>query len=108
LAAVPGRSGEEGTATGTGSPEAAAVVEVPAPRRERLVSGKTYAGSVALAEGARIELGGIVWSETTPRALLNDRILGVGAYVEGFTVVSIETERVELRKDDLTIFLSVK
>jgi hypothetical protein len=91
-----------------GGPEAAAAVEVPAPRRERLVSGKTYAGSVVLAEGARIELGGIVWSETAPRALLNDRVMGVGAYVEGFTVVSIETERVELRKDDLTIFLSVK
>lgn len=105
-AAVLGRSGDEGT--GTGSPEAATAVEVPALRPQRLVSGKTYAGSVALAEGARIELGGIVWSETAPRALLNDRVLGVGAYVEGFTVVSIETERVELRKDDLTIFLSVK
>lgn len=103
-AAVLERSLEEGT----GGPEAAAAVEVPAPRPQRLVSGKTYAGSVALAEGARIELGGIVWSETAPRALLNDRVLGVGAYVEGFTVVSIETERVELRKDDLTIFLSVK
>lgn len=88
--------------------EAPAAVEVPAPRRNRLVSGKTYAGSVTLPEGARIELGGIVWSETEPRALLNDRVLGVGAYVEGFTVGSIETERVELRKDDLTIFLSVK
>jgi hypothetical protein len=88
--------------------EGAAPVEAPVPRRGRLVPGKTYSGSVTLPEGARIELGGIVWSETEPRALLNDRILGVGAYVEGFTVGSIETERVELRKDDLTIFLSVK
>jgi hypothetical protein len=88
--------------------EAAAPAEAPAPRRDRLVSGKTYAGSVALPEGARVELGGIVWSETEPRALLNDRILGVGGYVEGFRVESIETERVALRKDELTIFLSVK
>ena len=92
----------------SGSRRAAAPVNATAPRRERLVSGKTYPGSVTLAEGARIELGGIVWSETEPRALLNDRILGVGAYVEGFMVASIETDRVELRKDSLTIFLSVQ
>ena len=91
-----------------GRVEEAPAVEAPAPRPQRLVSGKTYSGVVALPEGPRIELGGIVWSETEPRALLNDRILGVGGYVEGFTVESIETERVELRRDDVRIFLSVK
>ena len=101
--APPSRSAEARQRAGVPKP-----AEVPAPRRDRLVSGKTYAGSVTLPEGARIELGGIVWSETEPRALLNDRVLGVGAYVEGFRVGTIETERVELRKDDLTIFLTVQ
>ena len=93
---------ETAAARPAGPPEPAA------PARSRLVSGRTYSGAVELPEGARIELGGIVWSETEPRALLNDRIVAVGAYVEGFTVAGIETGRVELRKDNLTIFLSVE
>lgn len=81
----------------------------PAPRSAQgLVDGRTYAGSVTLPGGGKIELGGIVWSETEPRALLNDRIAAVGAYVEGFTVVSIGEDRVVLEKDGLTITLSVK
>jgi hypothetical protein len=71
-------------------------------------SGKTYAGSVSLPGGAKIELGGIAWSQTEPRALLNDRIAAVGAYVEGFTVTKIEQDRVALEKDGVTIFISVK
>ncbi len=68
----------------------------PAPRPEALADGKTYAGAIMLPDGARVELGGIVWSEAEPRALLNDRIAGVGAWVEGFTVARIEPERVAL------------
>ncbi|MEP6993027.1 MAG: hypothetical protein ABI968_00805 [Acidobacteriota bacterium] len=79
-----------------------------APHRTGVVSGRTYAGVVALSEGVQIELGGIVWSETEPRALINDRVMGVGSYVEGFTVSRIETDRVELQKDGVTIFLAVK
>lgn len=85
-----------------------AVEAAPAARAPRLASGRTYAGSVALSDEAKIELGGIVWSEAEPRALLNDRVLGVGGYVEGFVVTGIETDRVALRKDDLVIYLSVK
>jgi hypothetical protein len=73
-----------------------------------IVSGRTYAGSVTLPGNARIELGGIVWSEAEPRALLNDRILGTGGYVEGFTVAKIDEDRVTLEKDGVTIYLSVK
>ena len=96
----------------TGEPDvpsaASAAPEPPAPRAQALADGKTYPGSVALPGGAKIELGGIVWSETEPRALLNDRIVGVDAWVEGFTVAKIEPERVALEKDGLTIFLSLK
>jgi hypothetical protein len=73
-----------------------------------LISGKTYAGAVTLPGGARIELGGIAWSEAEPRALLNDRIAAVGAYVEGFTVSKIEQDRVALEKAGVTIFITVK
>ncbi len=102
LAVVPA---EERLSEG-GPPE----VPVPAPARPApaMANGRTYAGFVTLPGGAKIELGGIVWSETEPRALLNDRVSGVGAYVEGFTVSKIEADRVALEKDGLTIYLSLK
>ena len=81
----------------------------PAPRAPQAVAnGKTYAGSVTLPGGAKIELGGIVWSETEPRALLNDRIAAVGAFVEGYSLTKIEENRVVLEKDGVTIYVSVK
>ena len=79
----------------------------PGPPRT-IADGRSYVGSVDLPGGGRIELGGIVWSEIEPRALLNDRIVGVGAYVEGFTVSKIEEDRVALEKDGVTIFISLK
>ncbi len=81
---------------------------VPQHAAQAITNGRTYAGSVTPPGGGRIELGGIVWSEQEPRALLNDRIVAVGAYVEGFTVARIEEGRVVLEKDGLTIFLTVK
>ena len=81
----------------------------PAPRAPQAVAdGRTYAGSVTLPGGAKIELGGIVWSETEPRALLNDRIAAVGAYIEGYSLTKIEENRVALEKDGVTIYVSVK
>ena len=65
-------------------------------------------GAVDLPGGGRIELGGIVWSEDEPRALLNDRIVGTEAFVEGFTVSKIEENRVLLEKDGVTISISLK
>lgn len=69
---------------------------------------RTYAGSVTLPGGEKIELGGIAWSEEEPRALLNDRIVGVGGYVDGYAVSKIETDRVVLEKDGATIVLTVR
>ncbi len=81
----------------------------PAPRAPQAIAdGRTYAGSVTLPGGAKIELGGIVWSETEPRALLNDRIAAVGAYIEGYSLTKIEENRVALEKDGVTIYVSVK
>jgi hypothetical protein len=83
------------------------VVEVPPPPSE-LRDGRTYLRVVVLPDGSRIELGGIVWSEEEPRALLNERIVATDAYVAGFTVASIEENRVALVRDGMTIYLAIK
>ena len=82
----------------------------PAPGRPAgsLQNGHTYVGSISLSGGAKIELGGIVYSEANASALVNGRIVGTGAYIEGFTVVRIEQTRVELEGNGLTIFLSLR
>jgi hypothetical protein len=69
---------------------------------------KTYVGEVAVPDGAKIELGGIVFSETNPVALINGKVLGPGATVEEFTIVSIQPDRVELRGRGITMFLVLK
>lgn len=99
-AAPPSSSG----AAESASPGPAPVSKASGPTAD----GKTYAGTVPLPGGEKIELGGIVWSETEPRALLNDRVLGVDSYVEGYRVIKIEEDRVELEKDGLTIYVTVR
>ena len=91
------------------SAESAPAGEPVAPAAPRTIAdGRSYVGAVDLPGGGRIELGGIVWSEDEPRALLNDRIVGTGGYVEGFTVSKIEENRVVLEKDGGTISISLK
>jgi hypothetical protein len=86
-----------------------AETEPPAPSAAGAVAdGRNYVGTVSLPNGARIELGGIVWSDAEPRALLNDRIVATGDYVEGFNVAKIEEGRVVLERDGATISISLK
>jgi hypothetical protein len=61
----------------------------------------------ALADGTRIRLGGIAWSEAAPLAYLNGRLVGVGESVAGFRVARIERERVVLERagERLTVAL---
>jgi hypothetical protein len=73
-----------------------------------LADGKTYIGEVNVPDGGKIELGGIVYSETNPVALINDKVLPPGGVVEEFTVVSIKPDRVELNGRGVTIFLTLK
>lgn len=79
----------------------------PAPAATAPVNGHTYVGSIALPGGAKIELGGIVYSDSNATALVNGRPVGTGAYVEGFTIVKIEPGRLELEGNGLTIFLAL-
>jgi hypothetical protein len=71
-------------------------------------AGKSYKGKVALPDGGSLELGGIVWSEADPRALINDRVVGVGAYVQGYTIERIEEDRVVMEKDGKRITITVR
>ena len=72
------------------------------------IDTKTYVGEVTAPDGSKIELGGIVYSETNPVALINGKVLGPGATVEEFTIVSIQPDRVELRGRGITMFLALK
>jgi hypothetical protein len=73
-----------------------------------LADGKTYVGEVNVPDGGKIELGGIVYSESNPVALINDKVLPPGAVVEEFTIQSIQPDRVELRGHGVTIFVTLK
>lgn len=80
-----------------------------APPRAAVPRGpaRTYVGSFAAPNGAKIDLGGIVFSET-PVALLNGHVLPPGGMVEGLTVLSIEENRVELEGDGVHVYLALK
>jgi len=100
VAAAPRLAETMRSASASGSPE----VRAAAPPS----GGKTYHGRIALPDGGSLELGGIVWSDADPRALVNDRVVGVGAYVQGYTVERIEEDRVVLEKDGKRVTISVK
>ena len=87
-------------------PPAAAVTDGKAARGS--ADAKTYIGELTAPDGAKIELGGIVYSETNPVALINGKVLGPGATVEEFTIVSIQPDRVELRGRGITMFIALK
>jgi hypothetical protein len=73
-----------------------------------LADGRTYIGEVTVPEGGKIELGGIVYSESNPVALVNGKVLPPGGVVEEFTIVSIKPDRVELNGRGVTIFVTLK
>ncbi len=77
------------------------------PTPEPPARAKTFSGTANLPS-ARLELEGIVYAEGSPMALINGRVVAPGGYVEGYTVVRIERDRVELKGDDGTIILTLK
>ena len=48
-----------------------------------------------------IKLDGVMWDDKNPSALINGRIVGTGQNVDGWTVVKITKEYVEMKKDDV-------
>ena len=73
-----------------------------------LSDGRTYSGEVALPDGQKIVLEGIVFSETNPVALINGKVLPPGGVVEEFTIVSIKQDRVEFKGRGVTIVVTLK
>ena len=69
---------------------------------------RTYAGEAALPGGGKIVLEGIVFSEENPTALVNGRVLSQGGFVEGYEIVRIRQDRVELRGDAGNIVIALK
>lgn len=110
-------SEEPRTTPPAGAPKAtplppAAIVPGTAPAPERLArapaDGRTYFGQVPLPGGGKIELGGIVFSEESPTALVNGRVVRSGSFVEGYEVTRILPDRVELTGNGTTIFVVLK
>jgi hypothetical protein len=71
-------------------------------------AGTTYLHRAELTDGITLELGGIAWSEFGPIALLNGRAVGQGERVNGYLVVEIEPQQVELRGTVGTLFIRLK
>jgi len=68
---------------------------------------KTVTGSYTTPSGGKVELGGIVFSDS-PVALINGRVVPVGGIVDGLTVASIEEGRIELVGDGVHVYLNLR
>jgi hypothetical protein len=73
-----------------------------------LEDGKSYVRAAALPGGRKLELRGIAYSDTQPVVLINGKVLSPGEGVEGYTVVAIGPERVELKGAAGTLYLTLK
>lgn len=67
-----------------------------------------YLRSVEFADGTALELGGIVYSEASPFAYLNGRLVGVGEFVLGRRIDRIDRDKVILSGDSGEIILRLK
>jgi len=76
--------------------------------RARAAEPRSYTGELPLPGGAKITLDGIVFSDTTPVAVLNGRVVSPGAFIEGYTVSQIQPDRVELERDGTRILLKLR
>lgn len=81
---------------------------VPGGRPPAVARGRNYVREVALPSGGRLSLDGIVYSEENPAAVINGRVVRTGSFVEGFEVVRIRADRVELRDEETTIVILLK
>jgi ferric-dicitrate binding protein FerR (iron transport regulator) len=107
------RSGRANPAPGVkpDSPPAATVSAASAPgegKGKRPRDGESFSRSVSLPGGSRIELEGIVYSDTRPVALVNGKVMAPGDTVEGFTIVKISPDRIKLQDHERTISILAK
>lgn len=88
------------------APEATVAAPRAAPPARRDTG--TFLRSAEMPDGSRLELGGIVYSETNSFAYLNGRLVGVGEFVLGRRVARIDRNEVELAGSDGPIRLRLK
>lgn len=70
--------------------------------------GRSYVREAALPGGRKLELRGIAFSDTAPVVLINGKVLSPGEGVDGYTVVSIQPQRVELKGASGTLYLTLQ
>jgi hypothetical protein len=92
-------------AVASGSP--AIVRSEEARSRPAAPRARSYVRETVLPSGGRLTLDGIVFSEN-PAAVINGRVVRPGSFVEGFEVVGIQADRVELRDGATAIVLLLK
>ncbi len=69
-----------------------------------MADGGTYVGEVKLADGSSVKLSGIAWSDASPAAVINGKVVGQGQGVDDVTVDRIEPDRVALRHRSGALF----
>jgi hypothetical protein len=80
----------------------------PEPKVAATGSAESFVQQVPLPGGGAIELGGIAWSESGPFALINGRVVGPGAVIDGYTLERIRPGHVVLSGDGRRVHLSLQ
>lgn len=101
------------TAAATPSPAsrqvaATAPPTVPPPAAAAKRGAATFVREATLADGTRLHLGGIAYSDAAPLAYLNGKLVGTGEHVEGCRVARIERGQVSLDCGGVATILTLK
>jgi len=91
-------------AAGAGSGGASAAPAAAGAMARTMADGGTYVGEVKLADGGSVKLSGIAWSDVSPVAMINGKLLGPGQGDDEVTVDKIEPDRVTLRHRSGALF----
>ena len=70
--------------------------------------GSSYLRQATLADGTVLNLNGIVWSDTSPAALINNEVFGVGEGWTSWKVVAVHRGSVELESQQIRFTLRLK
>ncbi len=92
-------------------PPAMASPAIPAPSRSSSfggdAGGRTFLRQAAPA-GTSVKVDFIVWSESRPFAQINGQLISSGQSVDGYTLLQVERERVELEGGGERFWIRVK
>ena len=107
------KTSEEESATPEASSGSDQVVTPPPPSQPRSlgpdpVEGQSYLKEVTLADGRSLHLNGIVWSDTSPAALINSEVYGVGEGAGPWTILNVERGEVQIEADGVRFILRLK